>query len=426
VKHLITFFTQKYWKLNVFVDISAALIKPQMGEHIYILKADESLGNSFYEDLSLATDQILKNFYTDPSIIHIREFRDYISMNNIEKPRTIEMYFIEYVMIGLFWKNYSGYASGLSKTSKTIADVLYSAGRTYEPLKPTVDKLRGRLATQKLLKLDKSIELLPLIENLQRLVNWLDATKDFIEECKRLQIWLDFLKSKSPIYFANFLNSTREISARFVRISHKNLSAYTRGVNPFLAKAKRQYKFRDDIIFCTRPEIDYLFNMVATEIFNRAQKPAFTTASRKIVLLPACLSSPESGICEAKMRAAGDKKCARCTKGCRVNEISRTLEEQGMEVMLLPVSADYSAYLKNWEHNPDTGLVDVACVLKIMQNGYKMAALNIPSQLIFLDYAGCQLHWPGVNKPTGLNTKKLYGTLEIHRNSISNFNLVLN
>lgn len=391
-----------------------------MGAHIYDLNTKDNGAMPFYENLSETTSEILDMLYNDPSIVHVREFGDFISDSKTEPSRSTGEYLIEYIMIGLFWKQYAGNASGLSRTVKKMADLLYSARQTSSGLKPAIDRIRGKIASRHLIKKDKSYELVPIVENLGRLIEWLDATKDFREEVKRLSNWFSFLKKKSPIYVSRFLNTNKEVFERFISIARKNLSIYTKGVQPFTESVKRENKNREDLIFCSRSEDEYFFNMIAAEILNRALKPQFEATKRKIVLLPTCMSAPAAGTCKSRQENGNSISCSGCSAGCRVNKIRQKIEKQGMEVSLIPHALDFSKYLRQWAGNSDIGLIGVACVLNLLSGGYEMISLGIPGQFIFLDYCSCTRHWPGANQSTDLNTDELFRTLNISESMVSN------
>jgi hypothetical protein len=74
---------------------------------------------------------------------------------------------------------------------------------------------------------------------------------------------------------------------------------------------------------------------------------------------------------------------------------------------MVPHSSGFSRWLERWQHEPDTGVVAVACLLNILPGGYEMRARRIPSQCVPLDYPGCDKHWRRDRLPTGLNEGQL-------------------
>lgn len=397
-----------------------------MGLHICNLNAGEDYGKSFQHELSQTTDEILNFLYSDPSSVQIKEYYNHIIKNHIESPRSIEEYFVEYIMIGLYWRNYAGYASGLSTFTKKIAHTLYKI-RNFSPvLAPGIDKVRGRIASKYLLHQDNSYELIPIVENFERLIEWLDASKYFIQEHHRLLNWAKYLKQKSPIYVSNFLNSTREISKQFIEISQSRLGIYTSGVETFRQKAQGGSENREDIVYVTRPEEDYFLNMIGVEIINRANRQRFNNTIRKIVVLPECMSNPDSGKCRAKATKNTKAQCQSCTPSCTANQIAQKLEKNGVEMKIIQAPTSFSHYVKTWEHHPKIGIVAVGCVLSLLSKSYELLSLGIPSQCVFIDNQRCEKHWPLANSPATINQEAIYNTLNIKHRKISNLELILN
>lgn len=97
-----------------------------------------------------------------------------------------------------------------------------------------------------------------------------------------------------------------------------------------------------------------------------------------------------------------------------------------MELKLIPHISNFSKFLKTLQNNRETGVVGVGCVLNLLSKAYEMISMGIPSQFIFLDYNGCQKHWPDIDQPTDLNVKELLNVLKIQHPGITNLQLVLN
>jgi hypothetical protein len=282
------------------------------------------------------------------------------------------------------------------------------------------------LAYRHLIKKDNSYELVPIVENFERLIRWLDATKDFNAEVKRLKNWHLFLKNKSPIYISRFLSTNKEVTDKFLKISRKKLRPYTTGVNPFIENIHKKYKGREDIIFCSRTEDEYLFIMIATEVLNRSQKQDFKNKAEKIVLLPDCMSMPASGSCQSSVSGSNDLKCKGCNAQCRINMIRKKIEIHGMQVRLTSQSTSFSKLINKYVSIPDMGIVGVACVLNVLAGGYEMIERGIACQLVFLDFCSCMKHWPAINQPTEVSQEELFRKLDISTSRISNLEVVLN
>lgn len=397
-----------------------------MGVHAYNLKADNGYNRSFNVDLTKTTDELVQYIYSDPSLVHIRDFEKYISKNKIEPLRNTEEYFVEYLMIGLFWKNYAAYASGLSGITKKVSEALYNASISTRIFHKSIDQLRGKMATKHLLKKDKSYELIPLVENFQRLLDWLDASKYFVQEHKRLKNWQVFLADKSPIYVSNFLNSTKEVSRHFIVLAQKNLGIYTAGAKSFAEDSAITFKNKKDIIFCTRSEDDYFLNMVGVHILNRNHKDGFQKTIKKVIVLPQCLSIPDNITCNGINDKIPSYQCTACNGHCTVSKINKVADKHKMEVRIIHNESSFSKYIIKWAKHPKVGIVAAGCVLSLLSKSYEMIDLGIHSQGIFLDFGRCPNHWKDLNHPTEIDDKELYGILNIQPRKISNLDFVLN
>jgi len=381
-----------------------------MADLIYNLPRGLGSSGEYYDDLKITSNHFIHNEVNSRVKDMVVDFRTFVYEERIEKVRSFNEYLLEFLFIGISWQSYAEYASNLTPSTKILTNFLYSVRSHSKTLKPVTDRIRGVITTSKLLRRQDYLELMPSLDNLRMIVAWLDATKDFNEEVKRLEAWIDFLKSKSPIYIANVIKFSLDISKKFNTVFTKYLGKYTTGVEPFLKSTTKVYKNREDAIFCRRTELHYFFNMFAAEILNRAMFDRFQRTKEKFVLLPTCMSSPESGICKARVRGL-DIECTGCSANCKVNRINKMLKGKKVDVKLLPRSSDFSKWIKRWQDNQEVGLVRVACVLNLLSGGYGMMSLNIPSQFVFLDYSGCKKHWPTVAQPTATNIDQLMVTL---------------
>jgi len=88
------------------------------------------------------------------------------------------------------------------------------------------------------------------------------------------------------------------------------------------------------------------------------------------------------------------------------SKTAREMKNSGIETVLIRHSSDFSRWLKPWANQNSTGLIGTACVLNLLDGGYEMKNLNIPSQCVFLDYCGCNKHWDKAGLATQINTEQ--------------------
>jgi hypothetical protein len=145
--------------------------------------------------------------------------------------------------------------------------------------------------------------------------------------------------------------------------------------------------------------------MVGMEIMNRAFREAFLKAGQKIVFVPPCMAAPADGNCQAKDTPNG-ARCAHCTPGCQVNQVTKYGEKHGIQVFMIPDS--FSPLEGSGKQPEDLGVVGVSCPLTIISGGYEMKRFGIPAQGVLLDHCGCSWHWdPGKGIITEINFRKL-------------------
>jgi hypothetical protein len=157
--------------------------------------------------------------------------------------------------------------------------------------------------------------------------------------------------------------------------------------------------------------------MVGTEILNRAFRQDFLQTVRKVVLVPPCMRAQPDDQCQARSTSFG-ARCAGCTPGCRVHQLTKLGDKLGFGVLILPEDLRVFAAGKMSSRNDDkAGIVGISCVLTNAPGGWKTQELHIPAQGVLLDYCGCRNHWHKQGIPTDINTDQLLRVLGISRNT---------
>lgn len=368
----------------------------------YNLKQENKTSTEFYQVLGTFTDEV--NNQCDVMLsATLTDYREFIQRNNVEKLRTKEEYAFELLLMGTLWNIYQDNAMRTPAVINKLMSRLYDMRKTHKAIKPQIDTVRGWLATMLLFREDKVTRRRSLTQQrLVRLLAWLEATGEFKEEIIRLKTW--------TLYFAGLKNSSVQhlflqvqyLSDWFYGKSAAALGRYTRNIDNYLQTGARDHMWKEDVIFCHRNKVEYHLNMVGAEIMNRALREEFTQREKKIVLAPACMRLYTDNRCKSK-RNGMDIICTECTAACSVYKLKNMGKEEGFGVRLIPHSSDFTAWLKRWEGDKEVCVVGIACVLNLMMGGYEIQSLDISSQCVFLDYAGCQQHWSDEHIPTDVN-----------------------
>jgi hypothetical protein len=371
----------------------------------YSLENNRKALGSFYTYLSIFTDSILWDLNPETEDF-VRDFCNFANESKIETFRSHNEYLVEFLMIGLYWNNYSGNASITGNLSKRVLRTLYAQRKRFPKYKPEIDKVRGYLAY---IFLEKNKPTLSARFNLQgfiSLLSWLDATGEFNEEVLRLRNWIAFCKTKDGSYIAGLIETSVLFAEQFSEKGKEILSKYVPNLNDFHQKSLPDYKYKEDYFFASRRENEYFLNMFAAEILNRGLKKGFTETREKVLLLPTCMRKEPATGCKAKSDGK-ELVCAACSVECNIGKVSAEMKKLGITSYLIPHSSDFSKFLVKWKDCSDTSLIGVACVLNLITGGYEMKRLNISSQCVFLDYCGCKKHWDNEGFATSLNIIQL-------------------
>jgi hypothetical protein len=373
---------------------------------VYDLRKTDGCSDGFYNEVSRFSDRLLAEIESHAEQA-IRGFSEYAQSDLKEPPRSEGEYAIELLTLGMALKLYAGAARSTSGRAVRWSRELFRMRSRWPRAKPLVDFLRAWITRLYFMpNIGRTVLGQYSIDRLPRLIDWLQATGEFEQECVRLSNWCGFLGSLPAAEAAQWLDTSAHLFAWFEREAEMALGAYTQGVSGFLAGEYAARGCREDQIFCGRKPMEYHLNMVAAEIVNRGLSKDFEQKRDRVVLVPACMRGPYETFCQART-TGDDMECASCSPGCGVNRITRRMRDLGAKVYLVPHAAGFSRWLERWQREPDTAVTAVACVLNILSGGFEMRARGIASQCVLLDYPGCQKHWRKEGIATGLNEERL-------------------
>jgi hypothetical protein len=381
----------------------------------YSLRDGQRRSDAYYPAVAAFTDEILAEAdrRMRPLVEAFRAGR--------ELPRTSEEYVLELLTLGVLWRVYAGDACRLAGGPRWALTRLARLRERGGCLKAGADVLRGVLAALFLSSGGRGPAETPspTLDHLDRLLGWLEATGDFSQEAKRLRAWRDFLAGQPPEQAAEALAQAIALAAWFEAASEAALGRYTPHVERFLAGPYRRYRGREDLVFCGRRRVEYHLAMVGIEILNRAFRAAFLATGRKVVLVPPCMKARTDDECQAHSTSLG-ARCAACTPGCRVHQLTKLGEKHGFGVLMLPDElAVYGGAAARPGGDGDVGIVGVSCVLTNCAGGWETKELGVPAQGVPLDYCGCRYHWHKDGIPTDINFDHLLEVLGIEQEEMA-------
>jgi hypothetical protein len=377
----------------------------------YSLRDGQKRSDRYYQVIAAFTDEVIAEARQRVGGL-VDEFRTFIQEEEWEDLRTFPEYAFELLTLGVLWRVYLGRALELKETPHWILERLVELRRNSTILKPAADFLRGVFGTLFLITRDGRETQKPSLQNLSRLIDWLDAACDFNEEVKRLRNWEAYFSSLQENKIALYIVYAIEFAKWFEDRSLKALGRFTPNVEQFIQEKQDRYRWREDLIFVGRGRVEYHLNMVGMEVLNRAIREKFLAAERKIVLVPPCMRIKQEG-CEAYETPIGEH-CNHCEPGCRVHQITRLGEKHGFEVFFLPRQLASISNVKTADHEKiQVGIVGVSCPLTIVTGGWQTRDMGVPAVGLPLDHCGCRWHWHldgGIQ--TDVNFKQLLKMLQ--------------
>jgi len=309
-------------------------------------------------------------------------------------------------VLGVLWQVYSGDAAELDAAPKQILSQLVRMRERGGSLKPGVDFLRGILSTIFLSPdlYDNMFVLEASLKNMDKLMDWLEATGEFKYEVRRFRKWYEYLMTLSSQEISEILTTSLTLAVWFNVRSEEVLGSYTPNVERYLNELRPDRYWHEDVIFCGRRRVEYHLNMTGAEVMNRAYRDAFVKTSEKSVVLPACMRL----LPESKCRVDSGR-CMRCNADCNVSQLTGLGMEHGFDVVVIPHTSSISAG-RSRDHSfldKDVGVIGVACVLNLISGGWMLKDMGVPAQCVLLDYCGCKSHWSEEGFPTGINVGQI-------------------
>lgn len=380
----------------------------------YSLKEDGVNSDRYYQDIAAFADEILFEI-EGLTRKHTENYTAYVKKKGNEAVCSHEEYGFELLVLGVLWQVYSGDAAELDTTPQQLLSQLVKMREQSGSFKPGIDFLRGILSTIFLSPNlnDNLLVFAANLENMDKLIDWLEATGEFKYEVKRLRKWYEYLMTLSPKEISEILTTAITLAVWFNVRSEEVLGHYTSNVERYLNELRPERYWHEDVIFCGRRRVEYHLNMVGAEIMNRAYREAFLKTGKKVVVLPACMRLLSESTCKADS-GQDSFRCMRCVDNCHVNNLTKLGMEHGFDVVVIPHESSISAGRDNNSFlDKDAGVIGVACVLNLISGGWMLKDMDIPTQCVLLDYCGCHNHWSKEGFPTSINVEQIKKILNI-------------
>ncbi|MGE5465392.1 MAG: DUF116 domain-containing protein [Betaproteobacteria bacterium] len=377
----------------------------------YSLKNGQRTSDQFYRDVTTFTDRVIAG----ATVLHpvVERYQAYLKASGKEAVRSRDEYLFELALLGTLWRTYADDAHEVSGGWTWIMAGLAWLRQRGGVVKEVADRARGIMATLFLSPVDREWTPRPTQDHLNKLLNWMAATGDYVQETRRLGQWRDYWADLSSEEVAADLTAAIGFAGWFEEHSRAALGKYTTNVDRFLREQQPGHRWKEDVIFSARRRVEYHLNMVGAEIMNRAFRADFLNAKNKAVVLPACMRYYPKPQCKARSNGVSCE-CAECASQCRVNQLVKMGRKFGFSVHLVPHE---SSVLSNKGgkklFGDDVGILGIACVSNLISGGWKVKSFGIAPQCVLLDHCGCRKHWHEQGIATDINMGRLMEILAI-------------
>ncbi|MBM7556362.1 DUF116 domain-containing protein [Halanaerobacter jeridensis] len=377
-----------------------------MEEITYDLTQDK-----YYEDIKdFAQKLVVKGEENHSKIIN--DFMNFIAAEEIEELRDRKEYIFEFLSLGVLANLYLNDVLQTSKTSYLFMRKLIEFKAKYSKLSKIIDVLQGFLNTTLLHSAQRDNYNYEFVnkDDLNELIIWLESMGEYQEEVQRFKNWQKYFNSKYSVKVSYDLKVALKFAQWFQKQGQARLSQYTKNVKTFLKGKQNKHLWRQDILLRTKAEPEYHLNMLGIEIINQVQRKDFLETEERVILAPTCMRDKSAAECAAQETDLG-LQCTHCDRDCNINLIDSLGSQGDFEVVIIDHAYSFADYFAQWREQQQTGLIVIACVPNLLLIGYQLQRLNIPAQVMPLNYCGCQLHWCEKGVTTDMNLDQLLVTL---------------
>jgi uncharacterized protein len=376
----------------------------------YCLKNGSKDSEQYYRDIAMLSNEVMQ-VYDEQAGDMVEEYMAFLVKELPESKRlSRKEYLFEVLMMGVYIREYGGYAMGSNIAAMVLMKSLGNLRRKGGLWKQAADTLRGHQAMKMLMKeRNRRRFMFPAARNLKHLILWLEATAEFGPQVARLRGWHRFFRSLTEIESAIYLSVVAQLADWFAAVAGQTLDKYTSRVTPFLETVHRNYKHREDAISVNKRSVEYHLNMLGAVVMNEVFEKQFQDTTEKVLLVPPCMRKSKE--CKSVKSPKGDI-CLGCDEACAVNRLRQSGMQQDFEVIIMHHASKPPDWLKDPEKSKNTGVIGVACPANLITGGWTIEALGVPAQCVVLDHCGCR-HWHPEGIITSLNRQELLRRINV-------------
>jgi hypothetical protein len=350
----------------------------------YSLVPDPNRPHAIAADVDRLSDWVLS---TGSALRDLwRDYRAFTREAARETPRSEEEYLIEGLLVGVLWRTRGHHARSARARERALLDDLMAERRAGMPKRRDGSPAR-LLVAQGALEEDPS----PTLADFSHLLTWLLCTREYDDEVGRLAGWEEYLRRPGTDGECT-LRRLVAFARAFERESNRQLERYTTKVDGFLSHAFAARPPREDTLQCSRPRLEYHFNILGAEILNRAWRDEFRRTEQQVLVMPGCTRATSRHACAALTHGV-ELRCGRCDSRCPAGKGTAMADRVGMASTLVLHGSGFGEVLRSIAaRGRSVGIVGVACVPGLVGAGWRAKELGLPAQCVLLESSGCA-HW---------------------------------
>lgn len=378
----------------------------------YSIENQLNSSDKFYIEIENFSDEVISNIKNIlKEEVHI--FIEFIKNKHLEDIRYEEEYLIDFLILSIFYRVYINRAKNVG----IIGTKIISKNNKLKKYSIIRKKIKGIASTIFLTKFtNEEVEI--NLNNIKKLIDYLELTDEFEEESKRINNIYEFLRYYEVIEkykdLDNIMSKILDIGNYFEEVSKNRLGKYTKKVNLFLSKEHEKHRYKEDVIYTGRLEVEYYLNMVFSTIINKVFFTEFVECKDKILLLPSCMKLHDNYRCRSK-NIDYLYSCKGCSKKCKVNELNKIGEKYTLKVYTFSRQRGFNKTDRTMYENK--GVIGVGCALNLISTGLKLRELKAKPQCMILSFCGCKKHWHDYGLTTRFSINKFLELIEIEKNT---------
>ena len=218
------------------------------------------------------------------------------------------------------------------------------------------------------------------------------------------------MKDRHPTYRlgADFYPKLEKFVERFIAEGFEVFADEFSRIDAYVKKAQKESEDREADDLRITDKRKYLLELMAFQIYDEINRPAFNRAADTVLIIPDCLSIHDTE-CEKAETKRGDV-CRGCRSDCQANQIRQLAARYRIKSVFskrkLSEQIEYYA-----GRSESLSVVGIACILMLAGGMRTAAEAGVPARGVPLNFCGCG-HWNDEPFASEFDVSRLESILE--------------